>query len=547
MANTLFSCNNAEQKDKSVYDYEIYKTQDIILAEEDNGKYVTYSNSKKNQLVNIDGKDVLILNMKCCSLSFYDLESGKKIHDILVDSLGKMKSFYFLGKDSIFISCSNISDGKELETPQAFRLIDWNGNVKKKYGYDVDLEELNNYKYDINKLIPPQKLFVFCKGSIIPNSTYSDTYGFLGTKESVENPLPLGIRMNTKENKYHISKHRKYADIKEEMYYPTNSSMLITKSANDFPVFRYPYSSWVFEWDFEHDSVIEHYFISAIADSLMPLPQPAEFGHEIPHRYIGFEYDECNQVYVSTIFFNDNIYGEVKSGLIFADKNLQYIGEIFAPKQWPSVSSKDLLLDIRHPNDSIVRINYLKLVKTDRDYYQYIDSCRNVLQALKQNFDKKKNALLDGYPPINFVKSQTDIKESSYKILTIHCNCGCPGCEYDALYTLLENKEALNKAPLYIILSARNRQHLDSYIEQTGLSYFDKIIPDSTGIMETVAKTGLVLNPRITVVKDGKVTLDTIYQALDIEDKLLPQIIGPDEHSRYVLDKNGEVIVTTKQ
>ena len=163
MANTLFSCNNAEQKDKSVYDYEIYKTQDIILAEEDNGKYVTYSNSKKNQLVNIDGKDVLILNMKCCSLSFYDLESGKKIHDILVDSLGKMKSFYFLGKDSIFISCSNISDGKELETPQAFRLIDWNGNVKKKYGYDVDLEELNNYKYDINKLIPPQKLFVFCK------------------------------------------------------------------------------------------------------------------------------------------------------------------------------------------------------------------------------------------------------------------------------------------------------------------------------------------------------------------------------------------------
>ena len=130
----------------------------------------------------------------------------------------------------------------------------------------------------------------------------------------------------------------------------------------------------MFEWDFEHDSVIEHYFISAIADSLMPLPQPAEFGHEIPHRYIGFEYDECNQVYVSTIFFNDNIYGEVKSGLIFADKNLQYIGEIFAPKQWPSVSSKDLLLDIRHPNDSIVRINYLKLVKTDRDYYQYIDS-----------------------------------------------------------------------------------------------------------------------------------------------------------------------------
>ena len=206
-----------------------------------------------------------------------------------------------------------------------------------------------------------------------------------------------------------------------------------------------------------------------------------------------------------------------------------------------------MLLNIQYPNDSTVTINYLKLVKTDRDYDKYIDSCRNVLQTMKQDLEDKKKALLDGYPPINYVKSQMDINESSYKILTIYCNNGCPGCEYSALYTLLENKEVLNKVPLYIILSARNKRHLDSYIEQTGLSYFDKIVPDTTGIMVTVAKSGLVLNPRITVVKDGKVTLDTIYQAMDIEDKLLPQITGPDENSKYALDEDGEVIITTKQ
>ena len=319
------------------------------------------------------------------------------------------------------------------------------------------------------------------------------------------------------------------------------------KYANDWPIYRYPYSSSVYEWDFDRDSVIEHYFISAIADSIMPLPSPAEYGHELPCRYGEVKYDECNQVYVSPIFFNGKIYGEWKRGLIFADKDFQYIGEIFETKHWPDVSNKDMLLDIQNPNDSTISIDYLKMVKTDRDYNKYIDSCRNVLQTMKQNYADKKNALLDGYPPINFVKSQMDIKEANYKILTIYCNYGCPRCEYGALYTLLENKEVLNKVPLYIILSASNRQHLDSYIEQNGLSYFDKIVPDSTDIMKTVAKTGLVLNPRITVVKDGKVTLDTIYQAMDIEDKLLPQIIGPDEHSRYVLDKNGEVIVTTKQ
>ena len=79
---TLFSCKDNKQNDKFVFDYEVYKTQKILLAEEDRGKYYNYSDSKNNQLVNIDGKDVLILNMECRSLSFYDLESGEKIQGI---------------------------------------------------------------------------------------------------------------------------------------------------------------------------------------------------------------------------------------------------------------------------------------------------------------------------------------------------------------------------------------------------------------------------------------------------------------------------------
>ncbi|MBQ6277431.1 MAG: hypothetical protein IJK62_12095 [Bacteroidales bacterium] len=544
---TLFSCkDNTEPKERFVYDYDVYKTQDILLAEEDRGK--RFSNY---QLANIDGKNVLILSM-CrgslplynSSLSFYDLESGEKIHETVIDSIDIMRHYLFVGKDSIFINCKN--DGMELDTPQALRLIDWDGNVKKIYGYEIDQDELDNYKYDINKLIPPQKEFVFCSGSIIFSSTYYTSDGLLGTKESVENPLPLGIRIDAKENKYHVSKHRKYAYINEGQYYPSSVNIWIRKTANDLPIFRYPYSSSAFEWDFENDNIIEHYFKSALADSIMPLPYPDEFGNEIPYCYGYVEYDEYNQVYVSPIFFNRKIYGENKSGLILADKNFQYIGDIYEPKYWPNVFNKDMTLNIRKPNDSTITINYLKLVKTDRDYDMYVDSCRTVLSAMKQVIDDKKNALLDGCPPINFVKSQMDIKESSYKILTIHCNEGCMGCENDALYTLLENKEVLNKVPLYIILSANNSAHLDSYIRQTGLSYFDKIVRDSTGIMKGVAKTGLLLNPRITVVNDGVVTLDTIYQALDIEDKLLPQITGPDEYTKYILDENGEVIVISK-
>ena len=176
----LFSCrDNTKPKEKFVYDYEVYNTQEILLAEEDRGKGIL----SYKQLVDVDGKDVVILNIGGKSLSFYDLGNGAKIHDIFVDSLGKMKSFYFIGKDSIFIGCSNFRHEMELATPQALRLIDWDGNVKKIYGYEVDQDELNRYKYDINKLVAPENsAFVFCQGNIIPCETYSRSYGLLGTK-----------------------------------------------------------------------------------------------------------------------------------------------------------------------------------------------------------------------------------------------------------------------------------------------------------------------------------------------------------------------------
>ena len=246
---TISSCKETKQNEKFVYDYEVYKTQDIILSEEDRGKKF----SSSMQVVDIDGKNILILNMRriymsmySSSLAFYDLESGEKIHETVIDSIDIMRHFHYVGKDSIFINCKNLHGVMELDTPQALRLIDWDGNVKKIYGYDVDHEELNNYKYDINKLIPPQKEFVFCRGNIIFSSTYFDSYGLLGTKESVENPLPLGIRMSTKENKYHVSKHKKFAYIKEGEYYPSNVSIWIRKTANNLPIFRYPYSSSAF-------------------------------------------------------------------------------------------------------------------------------------------------------------------------------------------------------------------------------------------------------------------------------------------------------------
>jgi hypothetical protein len=122
-----------------------------------------------------------------------------------------------------------------------------------------------------------------------------------------------------------------------------------------------------------------------------------------------------------------------------------------------------------------------------------------------------------------------EIKESSYKILTLYANEGCIGCEQATLQTLYNNREILNKVELYIIVSCKNAKELETYIQDNGLTSYDKLIEDTTGIMKSVANTNLLLNPRITIVENGTVTLDTIYQADVVETKLLPQLTGPNE------------------
>ncbi len=275
----------------------------------------------------------------------------------------------------------------------------------------------------------------------------------------------------------------------------------------------------------------------------MPLQRPTERGYEVPCDYAWDKYDEYNQVYVCGIYFNEKIYGENKHGLIFADKNFQYLGEMYDNKHYPSISNNDMAFSVHRKNDSIITISYLKLIKTKRDYNKYIDSCKNELQVMMQNVEDRKNALLNGCPSINFVKSQMEIKESSYKILTLYGE-GCIGCDMVTLQTLYDNREVLNKVPLYIIVSNTNPSE---YMQNYELTYYDKVVIDSTCIMKNIANTSSLLNPRITIVEEGEVTLDTIYQALDIEDKLLPQITGPNEYMKYALDEDGEVIITTKQ
>ena len=96
-------------------------------------------------------------------------------------------------------------------------------------------------------------------------------------------------------------------------------------------------------------------------------------------------YDMTNDVYYGIITYDSNYYGELIHTMPITDKNFNYLGEIYN-KELPWFSNGNILVNIEQVNQTKIKVNYLKLTKTDRDYKQYIDSCRTVVEKKHQDY-----------------------------------------------------------------------------------------------------------------------------------------------------------------
>ncbi|MBQ3832810.1 MAG: hypothetical protein II815_06510, partial [Bacteroidales bacterium] len=80
---TLVSCNRNAKPDPAVYEWEVYKTQEILVNPEDRGTRYA-SRTRPLTLLDIDGKDVLVFSYNAYgeTNSYYDLATGKKMYEL---------------------------------------------------------------------------------------------------------------------------------------------------------------------------------------------------------------------------------------------------------------------------------------------------------------------------------------------------------------------------------------------------------------------------------------------------------------------------------
>ena len=253
---------------------------------------------------------------------------------------------------------------------------------------------------------------------------------------------------------------------------------------------------------------------------------------------VRLDYDETNNVYWAEKSYDTEYYGKNVHELIIVDKDFNYMGTIYDNKVWPWFWNGRILIDIEHIKDnSVVTVNFLKLTKTDRDYKEYIDSCRADLEKKHKDWEeyKEKNSP-ENSPLIGLVKPEAD---RIYKVLTLYCKDEISDGEKMVIDSLIGEKEIVNLAPIYLVISAENEDAAASYVKKNGLDCIEKIVFDTEGIAKTDAGQD---NPRFILVEDGLIKRDTIYSTEDLGSEMFPRLFGQDKGTRYII-YDGELVV----
>ncbi len=507
----FFSCNEEKPK-PSVYDTKILKKKVITLEEGDSYWY-------NSQLVEIDNANILVFSVNSKKLSFYDIDKGKKTHEIILDTNKILNSFYYINKDSILIlyKCFypvSIED----ESENQMQLIDYNGKIKTKFRFDVaDTKWID--KIGLEKLLPLIE-FDVAIGNNAFFTTFSEQNGDLGTKEFLDNPLPFLMRYNFKEQKFYVSDTNSFPNIKEGDYYPTSLNVkYFSESVNGFPVIRYLYSSDIFEWDYKNDKLITHKLKSRLLDSVEPFAKPTRYHfNKLKNGFLHVHFDKYRKLYFLDNYYSDDFYynGTPMYSAIIANEKFEYLGEIYCKSRPSSFTKNDMLSIISINECSAIEITYYELIKTDRDFESYIDSCKKDIKIrrekmieLKKPFEKKDSSVL------NFLKSKKEISIKDYTVLTIYPTSGCIGCN-DFMYNLIsEMKSDLQYLPFYLIMSDDNIDYMNKELRKYDIRGMKNLYIDSLGTIKKNTVHDGLFNPRLIVVRDNKVKLDTIYKSED--------------------------------
>ncbi len=528
-------CVNHPQEDLKNEDLKVSYIQDVKeisfpLDSTKDGKPLDYETSFKRifQYCFINDIETLIIPINKDRLAFYDLNTFKEYHSVPLSRDRNISNFSYVNKDSIFVFYDVNKISYSTYEPLYIQLIDYNGNLTN---CDFNIDTLNFN--DNTELRLPFIMESNLHPTIIDGNVFfmTQTSGInnIGTSEYQNKFVPLFAYYSSKTKKIKTSAKIMFPHIKEGIFYNTNYKKLnYCTSSNDLPLIRFFYSSTLFEWNYKADMITSHTLKSKIIDSIQPLANQNSLPESLEAVYGSIFYDKYNKIYYSFLHLNQVLYGNYYTLLILADENFNYLGEVLNPKLGGNIQFyRDNIITYYYSNDSI-HVKFKKLKKTDMPLQPYLDSIKGVLREQSQNIKQSMPKInMEGNALQSFIQYKFPKIEKNYVLLTLYAGSGCPSCTVEIKELLNENYMILRNLPFYFIYSGTTS-------EMTDISKYKnldklKIVRDSLGIVKNISiieNKFNSLDPRLIVVKNNEVVLDTVYNWKNIQSNLIPTMMS---------------------
>jgi len=505
----LFSCEKADK----IIEFEYIN--EIVIEIDDVSKNVVYS----MQLVSEDGKDLLILYLKNKKLLVYDLETEKLIRTINID-WKELLSFNYINKDSIFLYYNAVYNADYMHD-SILQMIDNESNIKNCYSFKntpVWCSENPRYSKDsasYSSLLFVEPLPYSMNKIFMAFSKYS--YSYIGDSSFFNPKLPIAGHFDTQQNKFSAHNKISLPFITEGVFYPrTMERLIISISKNNNPLYSFKYTPFFYEYNVEKDEIQSYYLKSKLIDTIMPTAEPCK-KTSLPSlaQYNQFFYNNNNNQYYRVLNLPETIYGKNKSAIIAADKNYNYIAEGIIPS---GHSSRNFLfknentilwnLEKTFANKGKLYFSVYKLNITNGNIeYQAIKMVEK--DSLEEcNLIKNKNKKSSN---INeYIQKNSKIKDSSFAVTIVPVNYSCPSCVEQAIDMFYRNKEACEESNIYLILSTNNPVQTEARLKEKNIFISDNVFIDGKEEYLNYHKFDL-FNPRLIIVKNNKITLDTMY------------------------------------
>ncbi|NLL27278.1 MAG: hypothetical protein GX259_00620 [Bacteroidales bacterium] len=525
----MFSC--CKNKDYNYLD--LVKEKEIILPFDETGAY--YPDYAK--YVVIDNVETIIVCFENIKLAFYDLNKKEKYHEIKLN-YNTLYDYKYINKDSIFLFYVNQFRLDCYKDSGLLVLIDFDGNEKRKYSFNLD-DEWRNANENMFSKTAFQPHLLANNIEIFNNNIFFflkrwEPYN-IGTDSFFMYKSPIIARYDINTQKLKPSKKLWYPNIEKGIYFPSDFNIMnYCIAADGNPLIRLYYSSNLYKWDYKKDSIIEYSLKSRVIDSILPIEYPTSYSdNNIDAMYLSLTYDKYREMYYSILLLSPDKYGIGAWLFIVADKNLNYISETFAPEMsnFSPIITEKYIINVTPNDDKSFKVCFFKPVLTNIKYDEHLQSIKDSLQNRKKKYEDRLCSIEGNYNNTkardikNYFDKIIKIKENNFTVLSLFADEGCPPCREELLAFIGYNNNVLRKTPFYLIISGNDENEIKKTVTYYNLlNLTDRLYIDIKGDLKLFNKFG-IKNPRLTIVEQGNIISDTIYYPYNIKETLIPNML----------------------